>query len=70
LFVSGPFIQKKPYPGTEAFRWGVDSPADARAKVRRIALAGVDVIKLIDQDQMSEAEISPSSTRRTSTASR
>ena len=24
LFVSGPFIQKKPYPGTEAFRWGVD----------------------------------------------
>jgi len=21
LYVSGPFIQKKPYPGTEAFRW-------------------------------------------------
>ncbi|HLS83545.1 MAG TPA: amidohydrolase family protein [Arenimonas sp.] len=57
LFVSGPFIQKKPYPGTEAFRWGVDSPADARAKVRRLAEAGVDVIKLIDQDQMSEAEV-------------
>ncbi|KAF1707442.1 amidohydrolase family protein [Pseudoxanthomonas sacheonensis] len=57
LFVSGPFIQKKPYPGTEQFRWGVDSPADARAKVRRLAVAGVDTIKLIDQDQMSEAEI-------------
>lgn len=57
LFVSGPFIQKKPYPGTEAFRWGVDSPADARAKVRRLADAGVDVIKLIDQDEMSEAEV-------------
>lgn len=57
LFVSGPFIQKKPYPGTEAFRWGVDSPADARAKVKRLAEAGVDVIKLIDQDQMSEAEV-------------
>lgn len=57
LFVSGPFIQKKPYPGTEAFRWGVDSPADARAKVKRLADAGVDVIKLIDQDQMSEAEV-------------
>lgn len=57
LFVSGPFIQKKPYPGTEQFRWGVDSPADARAKVRRLAGAGVDVIKLIDQDQMSMAEI-------------
>lgn len=57
LFVSGPFIQKKPYPGTELFRWGIDSPADARAKVRRLAQAGVDVIKLIDQDGMSEAEI-------------
>lgn len=57
LFVSGPFIQKKPYPGTEAFRWGVDSPADGRAKVRRIAAAGVDVVKLIDQDQMSDEEI-------------
>ena len=57
LFVSGPFIQKKPYPGTEQFRWGVDSPSDARAKVRRIAEAGVDVVKLIDQDQMSDAEI-------------
>ena len=57
LFVSGPFIQKKPYPGTEQFRWGVDSPADARAKVRKLAEAGVDTIKLIDQDQMSDAEI-------------
>lgn len=57
LFVSGPFIQKKPYPGTEQFRWGVDSPADARAKVRRIVEAGVDVVKLIDQDGMSEAEL-------------
>ncbi|RZA29325.1 MAG: Xaa-Pro dipeptidase [Lysobacteraceae bacterium] len=57
LFVSGPFIQKKAYPGTEQFRWGVDSPADARAKVRRLAQAGVDTIKLIDQDQMSDAEI-------------
>ncbi|HEY0503765.1 MAG TPA: amidohydrolase family protein [Lysobacter sp.] len=57
LFVSGPFLQKKPYPGTEQFRWGVDSPGDARAKVRRLAAAGVDVVKLIDQDQMSEAEV-------------
>ena len=57
LFVSGPFIQKKPYPGTEQFRWGVDSPADARAKIKRIAEAGVDVVKLIDQDGMSDAEL-------------
>lgn len=53
LYVSGPFIQKRPYPGTEAFRWGVDGAADARAKVRRLCEAGVDVVKLIDQDEMT-----------------
>ena len=52
LFISGPFIQHKAYPGTEAFRWGVNSTADGRAKVRLLAEAGVDVIKLIDQDVM------------------
>jgi imidazolonepropionase-like amidohydrolase len=57
LFVSGPFIQHKPYPGTEPYRWGVSSPQDGRAKVRRIAAAGVDVVKLIDVDQMAGAEI-------------
>lgn len=53
LFVSGPFIQNEVYPGTEAFRWGVDNPEDGRRKVRRLAKAGVDVIKLIDHDEMS-----------------
>ena len=24
MYVSGPFIQKQPYPGTEEFRWGVN----------------------------------------------
>ncbi len=57
LYVSGPFIQHKAYPGTEAFRWGVDSPEDGRKKVRKLANAGVDVIKLIDQDQMSMEEL-------------
>ena len=57
IYTSGPFIQKKPYPGTEKFRWGVDGPEDARAKVRKLALAGVDCIKLIDQDQMSMEEV-------------
>jgi imidazolonepropionase-like amidohydrolase len=57
LFVSGPFIQHRPYPGTEPYRWGVSSPEDGRAKVRRIAAAGVDVVKLIDVDQMAEPEI-------------
>lgn len=57
LYVSGPFIQHEPYPGTEHFRWGVHGPDDARAKVRRLAEAGVDCIKLIDQDQMTMEEV-------------
>ena len=57
LYVSGPFIQKAPYPGTELFRWGVSGPDDARAKVKKLADAGVDCIKLIDQDLMSMAEV-------------
>jgi imidazolonepropionase-like amidohydrolase len=56
LFVSGPFLQKKPYPGTEDYRWGIDGAADARKKVNIVADAGVDVIKLIDQDQMTLEE--------------
>lgn len=57
LYVSGPFIQHAPYPGTDFFRWGVSGADDARAKVNRLADAGVDVIKLIDQDQMAEPEM-------------
>jgi imidazolonepropionase-like amidohydrolase len=57
LYVSGPFIQHEPYPGTEYFRWGVKGADDARAKVRTLAAAGVDVIKLIDQDQMTMDEV-------------
>lgn len=48
LYVSGPFLQHEPYPGTEDFRWGIKGVADARAKVQRLAKAGVDCIKLID----------------------
>ncbi|AZQ58613.1 Xaa-Pro dipeptidase [Maribacter sp. MJ134] len=58
LYVSGPFIQKEPYPGTEDFRWGVNGPDDARKKIKKLAKAGVDVVKLIDQDQMSMEELS------------
>jgi imidazolonepropionase-like amidohydrolase len=53
LYVSGPFIQHEPYPGTEHYRWGVKGADDARKKVRKLADAGVDVIKLIDQDNMT-----------------
>ena len=58
LYVSGPFIQHAPYSPYEArFRWGVTGADDARAKVKQLAQAGVDVIKLIDQDQMTEPEV-------------
>jgi imidazolonepropionase-like amidohydrolase len=57
LYISGPFIQHEPYPGTEYVRWGVKGVEDARAKVRTLAEAGVDVIKLIDQDQMMMEEV-------------
>lgn len=58
LFVSGPFIQHAPYFKYEEFvRWGVNGPEDARAKVQKIIDAGVDFIKLIDQDQMTDDEV-------------
>ena len=57
IYVSGPFLQHEPYPGTEHFRWGVSGEEDARAKVRKLAEGGVDCIKLIDQDQMTPAEV-------------
>lgn len=57
MYMSGPFLQHAPYPGTEAFRWGINGVADARAKVQKIAKAGVDCIKLIDQDKMTMDEV-------------
>jgi imidazolonepropionase-like amidohydrolase len=57
LYVAGPFIQHEPYPGTEYFRWGVKGAADGKAKVKQLADAGVNIIKLIDQDQMTMEEV-------------
>lgn len=56
MYMSGPFIQHEPYAGTADFRWGIKGEVDARAKVKQLAKAGVNCIKLIDQDQMTEAE--------------
>ncbi|SDE26394.1 amidohydrolase family protein [Kordiimonas lacus] len=52
LFTSGPFLQDEPYPGTEAFRWGVKTDAEAKKKVKTLADAGMEIVKLIDQDKM------------------
>ena len=58
LYVSGPFIQRAPYAEYEkTFRWGVNGRDDARAKVQKLIDAGVDFIKLIDQDQLTDAEV-------------
>jgi hypothetical protein len=57
MYVSGPFIQHAPYPGTEAYRCGVNGPDDAQAKVRKLVDGKVDVIKLIDQDEMTMEEV-------------
>ena len=58
LFVSGPFLQRAPYADYEEdLRWGVNGPEDARQKVLRLVAAGVDVIKLIDQDQLTSDEV-------------
>ncbi|HVT57305.1 MAG TPA: amidohydrolase family protein [Thermoanaerobaculia bacterium] len=57
LYVAGPFLQHEPYPGTEAYRWGIHGAADAQARVRKLAAAKVDVVKLIDQDQMEMDEV-------------
>ena len=57
MFVSGPFLQKSNTPLTEKFRWIVKDPEDARRKVRQIVAGGADVIKLIDQDQMTLEEV-------------
>ncbi len=57
MYMSGPFLQHEPYPGTEDFRWGIKGAADARSKVQKLADAGVDCIKLIDQDQMTIEEM-------------
>ncbi|HET6266899.1 MAG TPA: amidohydrolase family protein [Acidobacteriota bacterium] len=57
MYVAGPFLQHEPYPGEEAFRWGVHGAEDARAKVQTVVKAGVNCIKMIDQDQMTMEEV-------------
>lgn len=57
MYVSGPFIQHKPYPNTELYRWGLKGVEDAKRKVRKLFDAGVDFIKLIDQDEMTMEEL-------------
>lgn len=52
LQVSGPFLQADVDDWQTHYRWTVTSVAEARSKVDRLADAGMDVVKLIDQDKM------------------
>lgn len=58
LFVSGPFLQNEVEEWEADYRWEVHGADDARAKVRRLAEAGMDIVKLIDQDKMTLEEAS------------
>ncbi len=53
LFVSGPFLQHEVDEWQESYRWAVENVPDAHARVDQLADAGVDIIKLIDQDALS-----------------
>lgn len=52
LFVSGPFLQAKVDAWEASYRWPVRSAAEGRARVKQLADAGMDIVKLIDQDDM------------------
>jgi imidazolonepropionase-like amidohydrolase len=57
MFVSGPFLQKVAPPLEAKFRWEIHGVDDARKKVDIVADAGADIIKMIDQDQMTQEEV-------------
>ena len=57
LFVAGPFLQHTAPPLEATFRWAVNGPDDARKKVDMVADGGADIIKMIDQDQMTQEEV-------------
>ena len=52
LFMSGPFLQANVAAWQKGYRWAVRSRRDARAKVKKLADAGMAIVKLIDQDMM------------------
>jgi len=56
MFMSGPFIQHEVEDWQSGYRWAVNGTRDARNKVNQLADAGVDFIKLIDQDKMTLEE--------------
>lgn len=56
LYMSGPFLQHRPYEEGDPSRWGIYGAEDAIAKVNKLADAGMDMIKMIDHDNMTLEE--------------
>ena len=52
LFMSGPFLQAEVEDWQAHYRWAVTSVRDARQKVAQLDEAGMDIVKLIDQDKL------------------
>ena len=52
LFMSGPFLQAEIEEWQQAYRWPVKSVREARERVRTLDEAGMDIVKLIDQDKL------------------
>ncbi|MEX0734819.1 MAG: amidohydrolase family protein [Steroidobacteraceae bacterium] len=57
LFVSGPVLRKLAPAGTGDWQWEVTSAADARAKVQRLANAGVDYLLLAEIGMWTAEEL-------------
>ncbi|MBY0419498.1 MAG: amidohydrolase family protein, partial [Pararheinheimera sp.] len=52
LYASGPFLQWQVKDWEKSYRWAVKDKSDAVKKVNQLADAGMDIVKLIDQDDM------------------
>lgn len=52
LFMSGPFLQAQADDWEKSYRWAVTSVGDAKARVKQLDDAGMDIVKLIDHDDM------------------
>lgn len=57
LYVSGPVLRKLATSGAGAWQWEVSGPADVRAKLQRLATAGVDYVLLADVGMWTEDEL-------------
>ncbi len=57
LYVSGPALRKLAPAGTSDWQWEVSGAADVRAKVQRLANAGVDYLLLADLEMWTAEEL-------------